>query len=229
MTESDWATCSEPDKMLRYLKKEWPTKASERKLRLFVCSCCRLTWHLMVLETAHTATCIAEEFADGHVDEMRRDAAKYSVNTGPHQLPPWNTASYLAVLACDTRLWDAAHQAAALSNQVRAKTTQLAHQANRDRKRTKTTLGNERRLTSHLLRCIFGNPSRPITLEASLSLAVVQMAQAIYEDRAFERMPVLGDALEESGVSDSELLAHCRVDTLHARGCHVIDAILQKK
>src|SRR5262249_8610729 len=63
----------------------------------------------------------------------------------------------------------------------------------------------------NLLRCIFGNPFRPASIEsACLTTTVVSLAQAIYEDRAFDRMPVLGDALEEAGCGNREILDHCR-------------------
>jgi hypothetical protein len=38
-------------------------------------------------------------------------------------------------------------------------------------------------------------------------------------------MPVLADALEEAGCADEALLAHCRADGPHARGCWALDAL----
>jgi hypothetical protein len=52
------------------------------------------------------------------------------------------------------------------------------------------------------------------------------MATAIYEDRRWSDMPLLGDALEEAGVTDQAVLDHCRGQGPHARGCFVVDAIL---
>jgi hypothetical protein len=87
----------------------------------------------------------------------------------------------------------------------------------------------EQKCQAALLRCIFGNPYRPITIEASLlTTTVVQLGQGIYEERAFERMPVLGDALEESGIRDAAILRHCREPAPHSKGCHVVDWILKK-
>jgi hypothetical protein len=47
----------------------------------------------------------------------------------------------------------------------------------------------------------------------------------VYDERAFDRMPVLGDALEEAGCTDEGVLSHCR-SGVHARGCWVVDALL---
>jgi hypothetical protein len=58
---------------------------------------------------------------------------------------------------------------------------------------------------------------------------VVRLAQAIYDERAFDRLPVLADALEEAGCTDADLLAHCRQPGEHVRGCWVVDLLLGKK
>ena len=80
-----------------------------------------------------------------------------------------------------------------------------------------------------LLRCIVGDPFRPVTFapEWRTSTAVA-LAQAIYTERAFDRLPVLADALEEAGCDHPDVLAHCRGDGPHARGCWVVDGVLGK-
>jgi hypothetical protein len=59
-----------------------------------------------------------------------------------------------------------------------------------------------------------------------LTPTVVAIAAGIEADRAFDGLPILADALEEAGCDDAELLAHCRRNGPHARGCWVIDRIL---
>jgi hypothetical protein len=54
------------------------------------------------------------------------------------------------------------------------------------------------------------------------------MARMIYEGDRFDLMPLLGDALEDAGVADPQVLNHCRLAKVHARGCWLVDALLGK-
>jgi hypothetical protein len=81
-----------------------------------------------------------------------------------------------------------------------------------------------------LLRDIFGNPFRPITLDLSLlTPTLVQLAQAIYDNRAFNRLPELADTLHDAGCDNEEILNHCRGQGPHVRGCWVVDLLLGKE
>lgn len=57
---------------------------------------------------------------------------------------------------------------------------------------------------------------------------VPRLAEAIYTDRVFDRMPILADALEDAGCHDAEILAHCRGPGPHVQGCWVVDLLLGK-
>ena len=81
-----------------------------------------------------------------------------------------------------------------------------------------------------LLRDMIGNPFRPIAFNPVwLTPNVIELAQAIYDDRAFDRMPELADALHEAGCACDEILSHCRRPGPHVRGCWVVDLILRKE
>jgi hypothetical protein len=54
------------------------------------------------------------------------------------------------------------------------------------------------------------------------------LAQAIDDERAFDRLPILADALEDAGCTDADLLNHCRGPGLHVMGCWVVDMLLGK-
>ena len=79
------------------------------------------------------------------------------------------------------------------------------------------------------LRDILGNPLRPVAVDASwLTSTVVALAEGIYADRAFDRLPILADALMDAGCDHAEVLEHCRGDGPHVRGCWVVDLLLGK-
>jgi hypothetical protein len=80
-----------------------------------------------------------------------------------------------------------------------------------------------------LLRDIAGDPRRPVALSGVwLTPNVLALTQAMYEQRYFDRMPQLADALEEAGCSDSAILGHCRNGREHVRGCWVLDLLLAR-
>jgi hypothetical protein len=90
-----------------------------------------------------------------------------------------------------------------------------------------------RRYTRHpagYLRDIAGNPFRPVACDPRWrSETVVALATGIYAERAFDRMPILADALEEAGCDSADMLSHCRGDGPHCRGCWVVDGVLGKR
>jgi hypothetical protein len=90
--------------------------------------------------------------------------------------------------------------------------------------------GSEASAQADLLRDIVGDPFRPCVVEPAWSErnggVVRRLAQAIYDERAFDRLPVLADALEDAGCDDAEVLGHCRRPGVHVRGCWVVDGVL---
>ena len=90
----------------------------------------------------------------------------------------------------------------------------------------------ERAAQCRLIRDIFGDPSRPAVIKPAWLAwndgTIPGIASAVYEGRSFDRMPILGDALEDAGCDDRDILRHCRSRGAHVRGCWVVDAILGK-
>jgi hypothetical protein len=82
---------------------------------------------------------------------------------------------------------------------------------------------------AELLRESFGNPYGSLYLDPSwLTPNVLHLAQAIYNERTFERLPELADALEKARCFDLDKLSHCRGPGPHVRGCWLVDLILGK-
>nr|AIA11533.1 Unknown Function [uncultured bacterium] len=83
------------------------------------------------------------------------------------------------------------------------------------------------------LRCIYGNPFRPVKADPLWltwnDSTIPQLARTIYEERDFDLLPILADALEDAGCTDAEMLAHCRGPRPHVRGCWVVDLLLGKR
>jgi hypothetical protein len=94
--------------------------------------------------------------------------------------------------------------------------------------------GAERKLLAQLVREVVGNPFCPPRFEpAWRTSTVVRVAQGIFEDRAFDGMPALADALLDADCDEESILRHCRGTELHAReqvphqrGCWVLGLIL---
>src|SRR5262245_13975478 len=55
---------------------------------------------------------------------------------------------------------------------------------------------------------------------------VANLAWAVHDEHAFDRLPVLADALLDAGCDDPALLGHCRGPGEHARGCWAVDLLL---
>jgi hypothetical protein len=70
------------------------------------------------------------------------------------------------------------------------------------------------RLLSDVLSDILGSPHQPAVARAEWLTwndgAVRKIAETIYQGRAFDHMPILADALEESGCNDQDMILHCR-------------------
>jgi hypothetical protein len=92
----------------------------------------------------------------------------------------------------------------------------------------------ELRYQMFLARDIFGDPSRgngsPTLLPYAMHYDTIStVATKIYQDHRFSDLPVLADALEDVGCTDSAVLSHCRSTNEHARGCWVLDLLLGKR
>jgi hypothetical protein len=78
---------------------------------------------------------------------------------------------------------------------------------------------------------IYGNPFRPVSFSAEWRTTdVLLLAQGIYAERAFDRMPILADALQDAGCDTDDLLSHLRdMNATHVRGCWALDLVLGKE
>ena len=84
-----------------------------------------------------------------------------------------------------------------------------------------------RRALARVFHDVFGNPFRPVEFDARWRSAdAVGLARGIYDGGAFDRLPLLADALMDAGCADDQVIGHCRGDGPHVRGCWVVDLVL---
>ncbi len=210
--ERHWLECKDP-----HLLTQWQDpRISKRKRRLFVCGCCRLIWDSLTDPRSRGAVETAERHADGqatHSDLVRAERQAQAVNKPPAGFWPPD-ADWVAVAASANQ--DFSGDIRRLFPRYGRCTPDKVLAAR----------------VSDLFRDILGNPFRNVLLLQEwldwTDRTVVKIAQAIYEERAFDRMPILGDALEEAGCTDPDILDHCRQPGEHARGCWLVDQILGK-
>ena len=212
MTEQEWLKRSDKaTEMLQYLRDIG--KVSDRKWRLYVVACWRRIWPNIGRE-GRRAVEVAERFADGQANESDLAEVYDPQFEGYH--------NEQATMAAEPNVYYAADLA---SDHVADFLAQPTVDDPGDEIAFEFELGAQ----CALVRELVGNPFRPVVLAPALRTpAVVALAQAMYEDRRFDEMPLLADALEEAGCTEEAILKHCREPGEHVRGCWVIDLILDK-
>jgi hypothetical protein len=63
---------------------------------------------------------------------------------------------------------------------------------------------------------------------AWLTATVLQLAEGMDVEHAYDRLPILADALQDAGCENEDILDHCRGSGPHVRGCWVVDLVLGK-
>lgn len=212
LTESGWFADVDPQRLLLLLR----DRISERKLRLFAIACCRRNWHLFPEALSRRAIEAAEcHYGEGGTREEMVMA----------YFAAWRRER--VARGRQGRAW----VAIVIAN-PNATVEDIVEATLRARKtRPASVAAEERQAQAALLRDILGNPCRPASAVRSAWLTwndstIPKLARSIYRERAFDRLPILADALEEAGCEDAEVLAHCRLPGEHVPGCWVVDKLL---
>jgi hypothetical protein len=210
VTEAEWNACTDPQPMLEFLQ----GKASDRKLWLIAVGYCRSIWRLMNDPRSRRGVEVAEQVADGYVTRTELEQVSQEATTA------WREHRDVAsAAACQASFIKGVDDRSWLEWIASSASDTVAPE-----------IGRNRHARVHVLHEVFGNPFRPTTLDqAWLTGSVVSLAQAIYTDRAFDRLPVLADALEDAGCTNQDILDHCRQPGEHCRGCWVVDLLLGKE
>jgi hypothetical protein len=240
MTEADWLASGCSYQMFQFIR----CTADRRKLRLFACSGCRRIWNLLSDRRSRIAVEVSERYADGwatkeELSAAQSEAAK-AVRVAVETCKPLEAEAikgFKNLSGADAQdAWSrycASSRRRAAAKAVKAvarstdKAARMAEEMSQAVGWARADISQTHLYRAQLMRCVFGNPFRTQHLAAEHATRdVVRLADAIYHDRAYEHLPVLGEALEDAGCNNVDILAHCRGVGPHTRGCWVLDLIL---
>ncbi|AMV29304.1 hypothetical protein VT84_33220 [Gemmata sp. SH-PL17] len=220
MNEQMWLM-DDGDDFMRLVKFA-ANKVSERKIRLFTVGSCRLIWTLITKKPYRVAVEVAEAFADGEATKKALTAARIAART---TVAAEKKYAKLQVAAACLDTVNANVVSGAFGASVDVPSAALYRGTDDwDYDATKLTI-------LALLRDVVGPlPFRKVTVKpAWRTSTAVALASQMYEARDFSAMPILGDALQDAGCDNDEVLDHCRGPGPHVRGCWVVDLVLGKE
>jgi hypothetical protein len=240
VTEAEWLACDNADRLFEFVSStpstlsrgaRWlglagasSSVASGRQMRLYACACCRqiplLSGRAAALQEVLD---VVESYADGRAGATDLKTADNDVTGAVKGILDAAGANDLGALIISPdrgELTMLARAAMAVSSAV-----------NGPRAARVFALLAGVACESATLRCVFGNPFRPPTRLPPEVLGwndgtVRRIAEGIYGERAFARLPILADALLDAGSEDEDVIEHCRSAGTHVRGCWVVDLIL---
>jgi hypothetical protein len=235
MTEAEWLNCENSETMFAFLIARARSRRSplpHRQFRLFACACCRRVWPLLADEQSRQAVIVSERFADGLAKRSEVERACRAAGRVQEALKDAK-GRRAAYLAARMAMWASTDSIQDVAGGTADEAENLA--ASRDMAApvggSRAARRGESKRQCDLFRDLFGNPFRATPAVERSWLAwgdgvVPRLARAVYDERAFERLPILADALEEAGCTRADVLTHCRSDGPHVRGCWVVDWLL---
>jgi hypothetical protein len=239
MTEADWLSSADPQRMFAHLRGPLLARAAtwlpwlgaarpldDRKLRLLLCACTRMAVPYLPADAAAVTAAVvaaAERTADRddrpHLAEVFLEALVKAGEQGFVLLHAARTAAGFDLTPGDEYdprygpVWWHLEPHRTVERQV---LTVLAGET-------------RNRPLADAVRCLFGNPfRRPEARPEWRTEAAVGVAAGVVAEWAWDRLPILADAVEEAGCGDPGVLAHLRGDGPHVPGCWAVDLVLGK-
>jgi hypothetical protein len=254
MTEHDWLHETRAERLLsplwRHSKQRLttpfvlPISRCRRLVRLVACGCCRLVWERFSDPLAQSAVEVAEAVADRQIHVNALKATREALSDAFGQISPWDSQHVGVSLAREavaqrTRVLESALRIGAETinslARLRLRLPPIGppYQDQIGREKWHATRAEANVAVLEVIRDIFGNPFQPSPKISERVLAwgdgvVPALARGIYEDRAFDRLPILADALQDAGCDNEAILAHLHSPGPHVRGCWAVDLILGK-
>jgi len=223
MTAEEWAT---NDSFLMGISAA-NAVITDRKIRLFVVECLRKYRSLVPDAATRAVLDSLERFADDALKYHEVEAAIGSLEMWNQGSSPHEPVMRAATACCGNWSGSAREYRLAIESLIDAHVRLRGYHRGHP---WESSARQEVQLDFfNLLRCIVGNPFRPVAFAPSWQTeTAVSLATGIYTERAFDRLPILADALEEAGCDNADVLSHCRGPGPHARGCWVVDGVVGK-
>jgi hypothetical protein len=238
MTEEEWLACLD----VRTLTKFLPQPLSRRKTTLTVCGYGRRIEEFVPARWVVNYLDQAEKEADGPAlpevsyEEVNRRVQRletgFEINSAPRTLCYSLLWSLFTTSGSRPFIGPANYQALrAAVAQSRSPDPRFSFNPKEHSPDWVAAYEDEEVCQAAIVRDVFGNPFRPVAVDPQwLTSDVLALARGIYEERAFDRMPILADALQDAGCDSDDVLTHCRdASAPHVRGCWVVDLVLGKK
>ncbi len=223
--EYPWHTAKHPGEMistisiLNYLS----TKKISRKMRLFACNFTRTLSHTLHYQCIDAIDMI-EDLVDSNTDPASREYNKRFNRAKITWSKGWRRTSHgLNMLpnaigdGSENLLWslNPCHDNASIAANMTWWHNEYYHP-----------------IQHRIIKDMFRDPRLSLPNKNKVdwrkvdNQQVITLSRAIYQDRDYTALPILADALEDSGCDDQVMLAHCRDSKEHYRGCWVLDEIL---
>ena len=250
MTEAEWLGSAQPLSLLnspfaRSQRKAARPAGGDERFRRFGIACCRRVARVLEFGDTYALDCL-DIYSDNQHREPLLKARRFhrpAANAASHAVSAVDRADRNGLLLAQARLL----ATSAVWSSTKGKPTQAA-MAYREAAQAAATLTlhddpalplpdgwfappspAELAAQCGLLRCVFGDPFRPVTFDPEWrTAAAVGLARSMYEARDFAPMPVLADALEDAGCDHPDVIGHCRGPGPHVRGCWVVDLVRNK-
>ncbi len=207
-----------------------------RKLKLFAIACCRHVWSFLTDERSRRAVEANEQYLEQLTSQEERRAAEAAARQALDE--KWQATREARRLAEDAHdreqpfyAWYAKKLEAEYAlTWLAGSLGDLGEEQAADGAAwvkawpTGGAKAEEERWQCDALRDVFANPVRPFPALDPAVLAwndgcVSKTAAAIYQASAFHRMSALAYLLQEAGCQDPDIIAHCRGNGPHVRGC----------
>ncbi len=210
MTEEEWFGSADARRLAAFAA----MMMSARKLRLFMVAWCRHNWDRIANPLIRHAAELAEQFADGNAHKKQLEAlfdeARAIIAGTPAGHLLWTNSAQMGDCVDRFCIGDVGDLPAPIDDRGAAyRARQLVR--------------------ADIFRDIAGNPFRRVKFDKRWRTETATLlARQMYESRDFSAMPILADALQDAGCSNTDVLNHCHGAGLHVRGCWVVDLVLGK-